>query len=102
MRLSGKIALITGAGSGIGEAAACIFAREGATVLVVDRNEETAEKVHAKIKANGGVSRFYVCDISSWNNVEKTFKSIEEEFNGIDVLYNNASVFWGTKDAKID
>lgn len=102
MRLEGKIAAITGGGSGIGRTAAEIFAREGATVLVLERNEESGKETERKIVSQGGKAEFYALDISDWEQVQKVFSEIESRHGGIDVLYNNASVFWGTKDAAID
>lgn len=102
MRLENKIAVITGAGSGIGRAAAQKFAEEGAQVLIVDLNAEGARETQRMVETAGGRSRAYVCDISKWEAVRGVFDQIEAEFGGVDVLYNNASVFWGEKDNRID
>ena len=102
MRLEGKIAVITGAGSGIGLAASQLFAAEGATVLLLELNKESGEKAKESIIKNGGKAVFYQVDISVLDEVEKAFKKIAEEFDGLDVLYNNASVFWGNKDSALE
>ncbi|MEG2882827.1 MAG: SDR family oxidoreductase [Christensenella sp.] len=102
MRLSEKIAVITGSGSGIGLAAAKIFAREGATVLILEKNDENGKKAVAEIVADGGNAEFFQLDISDWEQVKSVFSEIECRYDGIDVLYNNASVFWGSKDAALD
>lgn len=102
MRLKDKIAVITGAGSGIGLAAAEIFSAEGATVLILEMNRLSGEAARDKINGNGGKAFFYEVDISLFSQVEKVFGQIEREYSGIDVLYNNASVFWGKKDGSLD
>ena len=100
--LENKIAVITGAGGGIGFVAAKRFAREGATVLALELNEEAAAKVVKEIEENAGRAKAYCLDISNEEAVRNVFAQIEEEYGGIDILYNNASVFWGKKDAPLD
>jgi NAD(P)-dependent dehydrogenase (short-subunit alcohol dehydrogenase family) len=95
MRLQNKIAAITGAGSGIGLAAARIFSAEGATVLILEMNSEAGEKAREEILKSGGKASFYQVDISSHEQVKAVFRKIDADFGGLDVLYNNASVFWG-------
>lgn len=102
MRVEGKIVAVTGAGSGIGKAAAQIFAEEGATVLLLERDEIKGREVEQEILAAGGQAKLYPMDISDWDGVQKVFQSMEEQYGGIDVLYNNASVFWGELDKSID
>ena len=102
MRLKDKIAVVTGAGSGIGREAAKVFAREGATVLMIDLNPAGLDETKGMVEAENGKAHGYICDISDWSAVEKVFDSIKSQFGGIDVLYNNASVFWGQKDNRID
>ena len=102
MRLKNKTAAITGAGSGIGEAAAKRFAKEGADVILLDFNTDSGRQVQDAIKEEGGAAEFMSLDISEWGQVEQIFSAIEKKYDTLDVLYNNASVFWGTKDAAID
>lgn len=99
MRLENKICAITGAGGGIGRVAADIFAAEGATVLILELNEAAANKAVAEIQANGGKAKAYVVDISNEAAVKAVFEDIDASFDGLDVLYNNASVFLGGRDA---
>lgn len=101
MRLENKIAAITGAGSGIGKASAIRFAEEGAAVIILEVNEESGKEVEALIKEDGGQAQFIALDISDWAQVSMVFAEIEKEYGGLDILYNNASVFFGTKDAAI-
>ena len=86
-RLEGKIAVITGGGSGIGEAISRRFASEGAEVIILDVNEEPAKKVADSI--NG---KCFQCDISDSNSVETVFKTIAEEGSHPDILVNNAGI----------
>lgn len=102
MRLSGKIAAITGGGGGIGKAAAQMFAKEGAVVLILEKDETLGKETEAEIIGAGGKAEFFALDISNWEQVQKVFADIDKKYGGIDILYNNASVFWGTKDAAID
>lgn len=102
MRLSGKIAAITGGGGGIGKAAAQTFAKEGAVVLILEKDETLGKETEVEIIGAGGKAEFFALDISNWEQVQKVFADIDKKYGGIDILYNNASVFWGTKDAAID
>lgn len=89
-RLADKVAIITGAGGGIGRATARLFAEEGATVAVVDLNEETAAETARLIEAEGGRARVWIADITSRDRVHALFGEIEAAFGGIDILVNNA------------
>jgi len=102
MNLKGKICAITGAGSGIGEVAAKKFAVYGATVLVLELSKETGEKTAEAIRQAGGKAKAYQVDVSDHVAVKAVFEEIDKEFGKLDVLYNNASVFWGKKDNRID
>jgi len=89
MRLQGKTAIITGAGSGIGEASARIFAAEGARVAIVDRDEEGGKRVADGI---GASSLFLSADVASPADMETMSRSVLEQFGRIDILLNNAGV----------
>ena len=102
MNLKGKICAITGAGSGIGEVAAKKFAEYGATVLILEVSAESGEKTALEINQAGGEAKAYQVDVSDHVAVKKVFDQIDAEFGKLDVLYNNASVFWGKKDNRID
>lgn len=91
-RLSGKVAVVTGAAQGLGEASAIRFAQAGATVAVVDIKAEKGEEVVAKIDAAGGQAKFFHCDLGKAENIEASIKAIDAEFGQIDALYNNAGV----------
>ena len=102
MKLKGKICAITGAGSGIGEVAAKKFAEYGATVLILEVSADSGEKTAAAIREAGGCAKAYTVDVSDHLAVKTVFEQIATEFGKLDVLYNNASVFWGKKDNRID
>jgi NAD(P)-dependent dehydrogenase (short-subunit alcohol dehydrogenase family) len=88
--LGGKRVLLTGASSGIGEAGAELFAREGATVVVVARREELLEAVARRITAAGGSAFSLPCNLSDLGAVDDLVKTVEDRFGGVDILVNNA------------
>ncbi len=90
MRLKDKIALITGAGSGIGEATAKTFAREGAAVVVVDLNEDGGNRVVSEIRRAGGTAEFLKADVSVPAEIEVMIKFATRRFGRLDILHNNA------------
>ena len=90
--IKGKVALITGAASGMGRATAHVFAREGAHVAVTDRRLEDAERVAADIRAEGGEARAWALDVSSGETITRVVQEIAEHFGGLDALVNNAGV----------
>ena len=92
MRLESKIALITGAGSGIGRAMAMVFAAEGARVFLVDIDGETAAETAEMVRQAGGESDCYVADVSESDAVQGMIASCIDRFGGIDILCNNAGV----------
>jgi 3-oxoacyl-[acyl-carrier protein] reductase len=92
MRLKDKVTIITGAGQGIGEAYARRFAAEGAKVVVADINEEKGKAVAAAI---GGAAVFERVDVSSEEDTKRCAKAVHDRFGRIDVLINNAAIFYG-------
>ncbi len=93
MRLSNKVALITGAGSGIGREAALRFAKEGAKVVVVDINSTTGQETVAFIKAAGGEAAFTRADVSKAAEAKAMIDFAEKTFGKLNVLFNNAGIF---------
>jgi NAD(P)-dependent dehydrogenase (short-subunit alcohol dehydrogenase family) len=91
-RLNGKIALITGAGSGIGETTAKLFSNEGAIVVLVARREYTLQRVKQEIEAEGGKVIYVVADLSTAEGCEKAIDYTIAQFGRIDVLVNNAGI----------
>lgn len=90
IELAGKRILLTGASSGIGEAAAEQFAREGATVVVVARRQELLDALAERIIAAGGDALAIACDISDMDAVDALVADVEKRLGGIDILINNA------------
>ena len=92
MRLDGKVAVITGAASGIGRASAILFAKEGAKVVVGDVNDAGGDETVKEIKSSGGEAVFVHTDVSIAAEAENLIKVTKEKFGNIDVLFNNAGV----------
>ena len=90
MDYSGKIVVITGASSGIGEQSAEEFAKLHANVILVSRNEEQLEKIAAELSKYQTAPFVYACDVSNKDQVDKMSKVITEKFGAVDVLVNNA------------
>jgi 3-oxoacyl-[acyl-carrier protein] reductase len=90
MRFQDKAVVVTGAGSGFGEAIATRFAREGARVVVADVHEENGRRVATAIAAEGGTARFVRADVSRAGDVKAMIDQAVSAFGGLDVLVNNA------------
>ncbi|MFC8347417.1 SDR family NAD(P)-dependent oxidoreductase [Streptomyces sp. NPDC057280] len=90
--LDGRSVIVTGAGSGIGRAAALAFAAEGSKVVVADLNAETAEKVVSEIEEAGGTAVAVTGDLSEQAVVDRVTATAVERFGGVDVLVNNAGI----------
>lgn len=90
MRLQGKVAIVTGATSGIGRAIAALFAQEGARVLVVGRNEERASAIVDDIRQAGGVAEYFIADMEKRDEIAKIVPRALELFGTVDILINNA------------
>lgn len=91
-KLEGKVAVITGAGAGIGRASALVFAREGAAVVVADLDPEAGEEAAAQIRGDGGEAVFVQVDVAEPDQVERMVCGAVEAFGRVDVLFNNAGV----------
>lgn len=90
--LQGKSALITGGGNGIGRAAALVFAREGARVLVVDLDQQSAQDTVAMVNAVGGQATSCVCDVTDDDKVQAMIRAAVSAFGRIDCAFNNAGI----------
>lgn len=90
--LSGKVAAVTGAGSGIGRAIADLFARQGARTVILDVDEAAARETAGAIAAGGGEAEPMRCDVSSAEEVRTAFGLIDSRHGRLDVLVNNAGI----------
>lgn len=95
MRLQDRVAVITGGGSGIGQAIALLFAKEGATVVVVDRIEERAQTTVQMIQSAGGAALALAADVAQQNSVNPMAAQAIKQYGRIDILVNNAAIAEG-------
>lgn len=91
-KLDGKVAVVTGASSGIGEAAAEALAAEGATVVIAARREERLADLSKRIEENGGRVLAAACDVTDEDQAHGLIRKAKEEFGHVDILVNNAGV----------
>jgi NAD(P)-dependent dehydrogenase (short-subunit alcohol dehydrogenase family) len=91
-RLEGKVAVITGGGSGIGQSISTRFAKEGCTVIILDIDMKAGTRTVQLIADNHGKATVYECDVAKYDEVKKTFHSIITDFFKIDILVNNAGI----------
>ena len=92
MRLKDKVAIITGAGSGLGKAGAVKFAKEGAKVIIADYDDKAGKEVEKEIKEMGNEAYFIHVDVSDWDDVQKMVDETIKKYDTIDILVNNAGV----------
>ncbi|MDP2123797.1 MAG: SDR family NAD(P)-dependent oxidoreductase [Parvibaculum sp.] len=90
--IAGKVALVTGAASGMGRATAHVFAAEGAKVALLDLRQERVDAVVAEIKAEGGEAHGWALDVADAEGIIRVVKEIEAHFGGLDILVNNAGL----------
>lgn len=93
--LDGKVALVTGSGSGLGRACARLFSREGAKVIVADIRPEAGQETVDLIEAAGGEARFVSADVSKPQEVQAMVRAAVETYGGLDCAVNNAVHFYG-------
>ncbi|MFC1948712.1 SDR family NAD(P)-dependent oxidoreductase [Chloroflexota bacterium] len=93
--LKGKVAIITGAGRGLGKAFALRYAAEGARILLPDISLERAEEAAEEIKAKGGEVAAIECDISNEKSTQNMAKKVIEQYGRVDILLNNAAIYYG-------
>jgi NAD(P)-dependent dehydrogenase (short-subunit alcohol dehydrogenase family) len=98
MRLEGKTALITGAASGIGRAAALLFAREGARILVADVNDSAGQETVELVRHQGGDAVYVRADVSKADDCARMVQTAEQSFGKLNVLFNNAGIMHSRDD----
>jgi NAD(P)-dependent dehydrogenase (short-subunit alcohol dehydrogenase family) len=93
MRFDNKVAVVTGAAQGIGQAYAVALAMEGAAVVVADLDDDAGRQVAKQIEADGGRALFVQTDVSSHESASAMVEATVAEFGGIDLLVNNAAIY---------
>jgi NAD(P)-dependent dehydrogenase (short-subunit alcohol dehydrogenase family) len=96
-RLEGKVAIVTGGGSGIGRAASLLMAKEGARIAIADIDDTAGKKVVSEIEKGGGTARFWHVNVIDEKEVSSAFNSVYDKFGKINVLVNNAGITGITK-----
>lgn len=99
--LSGRIAAVTGGGSGIGEAAAIRLGEEGCAVAVIDRDAAGAEDTAARIRAAGGQAQAFTADVGVEAQIAAAFQAIVAAFGRLDILVSNAGIFSAERDGPV-
>jgi NAD(P)-dependent dehydrogenase (short-subunit alcohol dehydrogenase family) len=98
MRLKEKVALVTGAASGIGRESALLFAKEGARVVLVDLDDTHGEETRKMIEAEGGASIYVHADVTKGDDCKKMVEATEKQFGRLNILFNNAGIMLGRDD----
>jgi len=102
MRLANKVAVITGSGSGMGQAAALLFAQEGARVVVTDVVADAGEETVRRIQSAGGTAIFVQADVSDEQDVKRLVETAITTFEHVDILYNNAGIMPSVDGSVVD
>jgi len=100
-RLSGKVALITGAGMGMGREASLLFAEHGARIIVADINREAADETVDLVQRAGGVAVSVIGDVAVESDVKRMIDEGVHAFTTLHILYNNAGVLWKDRDRSV-
>ena len=91
--LDGRVAIVTGAGGGLGHGICDSLAAAGATVVAAGRTQESLDDTVALVTGNGGKAVARLCDVSDQAQIDALMQSVADEFGGIDILINNAAIY---------
>ena len=100
LNIAGKVAIVTGGASGIGKGVSEELAEFGVKVAVCDLQDHAGEETVEKIISNGGIAKYYRCNVANSDEVEATVKKIADDFGSIDILLNNAGI--GDKNTNVE
>lgn len=101
-RLNDRVVVITGAGGGLGQTSATLFAREGAKLVLIDINEEGLKQTAAMVEAEGSSASIHAFDLSQETTIQQHGAELCKQYPAIDVLFNNAGVAYGEINGMID
>ena len=101
MRLTGKVVIITGSGQGMGREAACLFASEGAKIILFDIDRKSGMDTLQMINKTGGTAIFIQGDVSREDAVRRAIRRGLKEFGALHILYANAGVLWRDRDKSV-
>ncbi len=101
MRLKEKVAVVTGAGTGIGRAACLLFAKEGARIIALDIDDNSGDETVSILRSRGGDGIFFRCDVGVEREVKDAIEKGLKAYERLDILFNNAGVLWRDRDLEV-
>ncbi|CAI9095774.1 OLC1v1031787C1 [Oldenlandia corymbosa var. corymbosa] len=100
-RLEGKVAIITGGGSGIGESTARLFVKQGARVLIAVRRDDPARSICEELQSKGGTIDYVICDVSKESDVKNAVDTAVSKYGKLDIMFSNAGAPGNSSDVSV-